>query len=133
MLRVKTKVDKSSIHGLGLFADEFIPGGTVTWEYDESVDVGFDKEIIESLNDLNKQYLLHFCYFDKELNKFILCADSQRYINHSKNKEKININSTLRKDVAAKDINPGEEFLCDYGLFDPEYFKRLGISESKLL
>jgi SET domain-containing protein len=133
MLRVKTKVDKSSIHGLGLFADQFIPSGTVTWEYDEMVDIGLSKEVIEGLDDLNRKYLLHFCYFDKNLDKFVLCADSQRYINHSKDRQKINIYSTPRKDVASKDIYPGEELLCDYALFDPEYFQRLGIPESKLI
>ncbi len=133
MLRVKTKVGISGIHGLGLFADQFIPKGTTTWEYDALVDVGFSKEILDGLNTLNKEYLLHFCYFDADLQKFVLCADSQRFINHSQDKTKINIFSTPKKDVASRDINIGEELLCDYNQFDSEYFKRMGIDESVLI
>lgn len=134
MLRVKTRVGVSDIHGLGLFADQFIPKGTTTWEYDPIVDVGFEKEVLDSLNNsLNKEYLLHFCYFDNDLQKFILCADSQRFINHSQDKTKINVISTPKRDIAARDIQSGEELLCDYNQFDPEYFRRMNIDESVLI
>lgn len=33
MLLIKTKLDLSKIHGVGLFADEFIAKGTKIWEY----------------------------------------------------------------------------------------------------
>lgn len=33
MLLVKTRLGISSIHGIGLFADELIPKGTVTWRF----------------------------------------------------------------------------------------------------
>ncbi len=41
MLLVKTKIGQSNISGIGVFADEFIPKGTVIWRYQE----GFDQMI----------------------------------------------------------------------------------------
>lgn len=130
MLKVKTTVKNSDIHGLGLFADEFIPKGTVTWQYESKFDTGFTQEEIDSLPETAKQFMLYYCYFDKELQKYILCSDNQRYINHSNTST--NINSTPRQDVAARDIQAGEEFLCDYVKFDDQYFSRLGLNVSDL-
>lgn len=132
MLRVKTCIRKSKINGLGLFADQHIPKGTVTWEFDKNFDPAFNKKQINKLLEIDKDYLLKYAYFDKTLNKYVLCSDNQRYINHSKNKSKRNINSTITKDIAARDIKKGEELLCDYNQFDPDYFKRVGIKEKNL-
>lgn len=132
MLRVKTKIGKSKISGFGLFADQFIPKGTVTWEYDTTFDPAFSKKQIDKLPEVDKDYLIKYAYLDKNLNKFVLCSDNQRYINHSEDKNKRNIKSTITKDVAIKDIKKGEELLCDYRGFDSDYFKRLGIPKKEL-
>ena len=129
MLKVKTKIGPSMTHGTGLFADQLIPKGTTTWEWDPSVDIALDVDFVESLPEIQKEYLLYYMYLDQEINKLILCSDNQRYINHSKT---TNIDSTPRRDVANRDIQPGEEFLCDYNLFDNTYFKRIGLDEAKL-
>lgn len=129
MLYVKTKIGPSKIHGTGLFADQFIPKGTTTWEWHENLDTTFTEEEVGALPELIRDYILYYAYRDEQLNKLVLCADSQRYINHSRN---TNITSTTRKDVAARDIEIGEELLCDYNLFDPTYFIRLGLDESTL-
>lgn len=130
MLKIKTKIKESKIHGIGLFADEFIPKGTITWSYDADFDVGFSKETIDSLTPLQKNYFLFYCYFDKSIQKFILCCDSQRFINHSQKLE--NILSETRMDIAARDIQPGEELLCDYNKFDSGYWERHGIDPQTL-
>lgn len=129
MLKVKTKIGPSNTHGTGLFADQFIPKGTTTWEWDPTMDISLDVDFVESLPSIQKEYLLYYMYLDQEINKLILCSDNQRYINHSKN---TNIDSTPRRDVANRDIQPGEEFLCDYNLFDNTYFKRIGLDETTL-
>ncbi len=133
MLRVKAKIGKSNIHGWGLFADQFIKAGTVTWKYDSSMDMCLTKEEIDNLPEINREYMYKYAYFDAELNKFVLCADDQRYINHSEKKELINIASTPRQDVASTDIQPGDEFLCDYFMFDSDYFARHGMSRQELI
>lgn len=129
MLRIKTFIKKSKIHGMGLFAAEFIPKGTITWKYEPLFDTAFTQEEIESLPELQKNYILYYAYLDKKLKKLVLCADNQRYINHSKN---TNIQSTPRKDIASKDIAKGEELLCNYNQFDNTYFKRMNLKEGEL-
>ncbi len=128
MLLVKTRIDVSSIHGIGLFANEFIPKGTVTWQYHEGLDLDLDKDTVDSLPETQKNVFLHYSYFDKERNKFIIPIDDLRFINHTKDNSKVNISSTPDQDVAARDINIGEELLCNYSLFDADYFDRIGIA-----
>lgn len=42
MLNVKASVKPSPINGLGLFADEDIKKGTITWKYNPRFDISFD-------------------------------------------------------------------------------------------
>ena len=44
MLLVKTKLGVSSVHGIGLFAAQFIPKGTATWEYHPDFDTSFGED-----------------------------------------------------------------------------------------
>ncbi|MES2213895.1 MAG: SET domain-containing protein-lysine N-methyltransferase [Patescibacteria group bacterium] len=132
MLQVKTKLKPSGIHGIGLFADQFIPKGTVTWKYEPRYDVAFTQEQIDALPQVQKDFLNFFTYLDKDLNKFILCSDNQRHINHAKTGELENIHSTPTEDIAARDIQEGQELLCDYNKFDSEYFDRMNIKHAEL-
>jgi SET domain-containing protein len=129
MLKIKNFIKRSEVHGTGLFAGEFIPKGTVTWDYDPEFDVAFTQEEVDTLPQLQRSYILYYAYLDKDINKLVLCADNQRYINHSKN---TNINSTPRQDVAGRDIQEGEELLCNYNQFDDTYFTRMNIKEEEL-
>lgn len=124
MLRVKTKLAQSSIDGIGLFADEFIPKGTVTWQYDPEFDVAFDEGALERIPEHVRGQFLKYSYFDHDLKKYILCSDDQRFINHSNNP---NIVSTPEKDVAVQDIQPGEEIVCDYAHYEHDWFERRGL------
>ena len=133
MLKVKTKIGKSRIHGTGLFAAQFIPKGTITWEYSPTFDMDISEKDINLMSSINKEYFIYYSYFDKKRNKFILCADNQRFINHTTSTKKENIISTPDMDVAFRDIEIGEELLCDYNKFDSDYFKRMNISINKLI
>ncbi len=132
MLRVRTKIGPSSVHGIGLFADEFIPKGTITWAYDAGYDASFTQEDLDHLPAPAKEAMLFYCYLDKGINKYILCADHLRHINHATISERENIVSTIREDRAARDIQPGEEMMCDYNKFDPDYFTRIGLTQADL-
>lgn len=130
MIRIKTKVGKSGIHGIGLFADQFIPKGTVTWEYDPRFDSSFTKEEVALMSEPARKQFLWYAYFDKELDKYVLCFDDQRFINHVE--EGYNILSTTRQDVAARDIEPGEELYCNYNMFDNTYWDLHHVDQSTL-
>lgn len=130
MLYIETKIGPSEIHGIGLFANQFIPKGTMTWKYSPEFDTGYTKEQVSRMSESSRKIFLWYAYFDFEQNKYILCMDDQRFINHSR--EKANIISTPDMDMAARDIEPGEELLCNYDLFDKTYWDRHGIDRSTL-
>lgn len=121
MLRVKTKLGQSGKDGIGLFADEFVPSGTVTWQYDPEFDVAFEENVITRIPKHVREQFLKYSYFDHSLKKYILCSDDQRFINHSNTP---NVLSTPEKDVAARDIHAGEEMTCDYTHYEHDWFQR---------
>ena len=91
MILVQTKLGKSSKHGIGLFADQFISKGTVTWKYNPLYDSAFTQEEVDRMSEPARKQFLHYAYFDKNLNKHVICFDDQRFINHSAVKKDINI------------------------------------------
>lgn len=128
MLRVRTKITQSSIEGVGLFADEFIPAGTITWQYDPEFDIAFDEDALKRIPEHVRGQFLKYSYFDHDIKKYILCSDDQRFINHSNTP---NIRSTPEKDVAARDIQIGEEIMCDYAHYEHDWFERRGLKREE--
>jgi SET domain-containing protein len=112
MLRVKTKTKKSNIHGIGLFADQYIKKGTLIWEFVEGFDMKFTEEEFEKLPRPTRDYIRN-CYGWKnpETGLIYLSGDEDRYVNHSYRPNMVN-------ERAAKNIKKGEELTEDYFEFD---------------
>ncbi|MGQ0698421.1 MAG: SET domain-containing protein [Panacagrimonas sp.] len=117
----------SPIEGIGLFADEFIPAGTVTWAYAPGLDGLYTEADLACMTPISRAQFLKYAYHDKALDRYVLCFDDQRFINHDGTNP--NIHSTPSQDVAARDIQPGEELTCDYRAYDVDWFERHGIDE----
>lgn len=62
MLLVKTKLGKSEIHGVGLFADEFIAKGTVIFK-ESFFTKHFTENEYNELSEIQKNFVNHYCYF----------------------------------------------------------------------
>jgi hypothetical protein len=60
MILVKTQLGPSTVHGLGLFAAEFIPKGTVIWEFREGVDHRIPKELVDELPEPARSTVRHY-------------------------------------------------------------------------
>ncbi|MEX0917548.1 MAG: SET domain-containing protein [Candidatus Paceibacterota bacterium] len=133
MLLIKTRIGVSSTHGIGLFAAEFIPKGTVTWEYHPNFDLSFTDEQVTKLPEVARKSLMHYSFFDTEIGKYVIPIDDLRFINHSEDQSRINIESTPHNDIAKRDIKEGEELFCDYNKFDDTYFDRIGLAKENLL
>lgn len=116
MLLVKTKIGPSSIHGTGLFADEFIPKGTIIWRFDERVDRLIDREAVETLPEPAKSHIYRYCGL-LENGKYLQTGDNDRYINHSDAPNTVS-RPFLEDLTAARDIQAGEEITEDYRVFD---------------
>jgi SET domain-containing protein len=122
MMLVKTRLGISSVHGIGVFADEFIARGTPMWKFQPGFDLVLTKEQMQSLSPACREQMEKYTYLDKVIGKYILCSDDGRFYNHS-NKPNTGMaqkNPNPEVDVALVDIHPGEEILCDYRTFTSE-------------
>jgi uncharacterized protein len=116
MLLVRTTLGNSLIHGIGVFATEFIPAGTPVWRFCEQFDFQRTREEFSQLPTLTKEWITTYGYLDYRLNTYIICVDDARFINHSKNSNLCADYSSDKFgiDVAARNIEPNEEILSDY-------------------
>ena len=83
MLIVKTRLGLSKIHGIGLFADQNIPKGTMVWEFDSLIDIYIPKSNLKKIPLSSQEQLLRYIFLDKIRKKYLLCGDDARFFNHS--------------------------------------------------
>src|SRR6267142_763230 len=128
MLTVKTKIGPSSIDGIGLFADQPIPKGTIVWKYDSSIDRLLSKEEVENLAKPLQDRFHNYAFFDKKYNKYMFCGDDGRFFNHSDTPNCDDSNDDIT--IALANIASGEELTVNYSAFygniddHKEIFKR---------
>lgn len=110
-MQVKTYLNISKIPnaGIGLFAAEFIPKGTIVWKMD-SMNNSYKEEEFKSMPNLYKEFINTYSF--KYNNQYILCVDNARFFNHSNtpNCGSIGDNCTM----AQVDINIGDELTDNY-------------------
>jgi len=116
MMLVPVRVGPSGIHGLGVFAVERIAQGMPVWRFTPGFDLDLDPALLAAQPAHFRNVMLHYGYVDPVLNRFILCCDDGRFINHSDSPNLRTDRSADRHgiDVAARDIAAGEELTIDY-------------------
>ncbi len=81
MLLVKTYLAKSPIHGLGVFAGEFIRKGTKIWRFVEGFDRCYSPKQFAKLPKSARDFIKQHGYrVDGEV---LLTVDHDRHMNHS--------------------------------------------------
>ena len=121
MLLVPTELRKSPIHGIGLFARERIAKGTVVWKFVEGFDAEFIAEQLAQLPKVAQDYLHFYAYISSATGNYILPSDNGRFFNHSDTPNVIRSNIPDGRDgadIAAQDIEAGEELLYNYNEFE---------------
>jgi SET domain-containing protein len=114
MLMVKTYLDRSPIHGLGVFASEFIRKETKIWRFVEGFDRCYTPKQFARLPKQAREYLKSYAYrVDGEI---LFTADNDHYINHSDDPNTYLKNGYV---LARRNIRKGEEITNDYREFDP--------------
>jgi SET domain-containing protein len=116
----------SSIHGVGLFAAEHIPAGTVVWRNLAEAQLVLDVDRVEWLEVAHPVYAA-FIKKHAFLRRFsqaayahyVLCLDDSRFMNHS---DTANLTEDPESfdSVANRDILVGEELTCNYREFDAD-------------
>ena len=116
MLLVRVRVDRSAIHGLGVFALELIAKDTPVWRFTPGFDLDVDPESVHIQPEPLRERLLHYGYIDPRLGRYILCCDDARFLNHS-DAPNLRPDFSLDRygvDIAARAITAGEELTVDY-------------------
>lgn len=128
MLLIRTVVRPSPIHGLGLFADQFVAAGEPIWRLDPRLDRIIPETELEALPPQVVEFLDVYAEYFPELGVLVLSGDNDRYTNHSDLPNTLVVlpNGPEAEVRAARDILPGEEITCDYGVIRTRAHGRWG-------
>jgi len=115
MLTVNTYLAPSPVHGIGLFAAEFIPAGSTVWKFNRYIDKIFKKEVFlaicSRLDTCSLRHLLNSSY--SRGGRFFYLTDNARFINHSQEYDNVCFMDDYTE-VALRDIQAHEELLENY-------------------
>ena len=123
MLTILASAKPSPIHGVGLFAEEFIPKGTITWRFDPVWDIVFPKDEVEKMPESQRRLIKFFAYFSSARQAYIYSIDDSRFLNHSThpNHDILPVPDEVELcNVSNRDIQIGEELTVDYRSFDDD-------------
>ncbi len=113
MLLVKTYLDKSPIHGVGVFAGEFIRKGTKIWRFVEGFDRFYSPKDFARLPKPARDFIKQHGYrVDGEI---LFTVDHDRHMNHSNDPNTYLHNGYA---IARCNIRKGVEITNDYREFD---------------
>lgn len=117
MLTVKTVLKSSAIHGLGLFAAQRIPAGTVVWHFDPAFDLHFPAAAYEAAPAVQKHHLDYYGFLSKATREHIYSIDDSRFMNHADTPNMVVTYGAGAGEptmVARRDIAAGEEITVSY-------------------
>lgn len=126
MLLVRTRLDRSPIEGIGLFAAEPIAEGAPVWRFSHAVDLILRPSILGELSPAAREQIEKYAYLDRRTGELILCGDDARFFNHAPTPNVVDDPHDPYLCIAARDIAAGEELVCDYYDFDHVAARKLG-------
>ena len=117
MMMVKSELRHSAVHGIGVFATDLIPKGTLVWKLDERFYVMLNQSELEGLPPLMREHFQIYSWPHMTRKGVLVCdIDNGRFMNHSDD-----ANTVFKDPVdawAIRDIQVGEEITCNYSEFD---------------
>lgn len=116
MLLIKTYLDKSPIHGIGVFAGETIRKDAKIWRFVYGFDRFYNRRTLAKLPKQAKDFIkLHGYQWGKEI---LLSMDHDTFMNHSDNP-----NTYFRSGyvLARCTIRKGTEITNDYRAFEAAF------------
>jgi len=113
MFLIDTYLDKSKIHGVGVFSKENVNKGRKIKEERPEFEMEFDKNKLPSM-PLALAKLIDTHAYERKLGSGILVLglDNEKYLNHSEDP------SVNDDGIALKNIKIGDEITIDYRDFD---------------
>lgn len=121
MIHIQYKLDKSGLHGIGLFTNQNIKKGQLIYTASPLLDVDITKKEFDSLDDKEKEEVQWWGFFDEPSQKWHVDFDVSKFINHS---YEANVTQVSGHDeaylVAARNIQSGEELTQNYLEFESQ-------------
>lgn len=120
MMLVRSRVAQSPIEGLGVYADEFIPSGTLLWQLNTGFVATFKRMDLEKFPSHIREFVEKYSFPDfGDESLLYVELDNGRFMNHS---ETPNTDFTaFHTGYAIRDIAVGEEITCNYYEFDSTF------------
>ena len=122
MLITPTYIDRSTIHGMGLFAAETIPPNTLIWKGTPYTYMPVSEETYQKMR--RELSPVSFSQIDKYWvnvkGTHYLCVDDARFINHSLEGCNTHYDSEKNELSSIREIQKGSEILENYDLFYPD-------------
>ena len=116
MLLVKTRLEASKIHGVGVFLLEPIKKGQAVTDDDPRAQIKFTPEEIEELPEALYLFIEDYAWPSApDRDEYILTIDNEKYMNHS---AQPNVD---QNGYAMRDIAIGEELTINYGGIDHRF------------
>lgn len=113
MFLIDTYLDKSKIHGVGVFSKENVKKGEKIKEVRPEFEIEFNSDNLPKMPLALAKFIYTHSY-ERELGSKILVIgiDNEKYLNHSDNP------SVNDEGIALKNIKIGDEITIDYRDFD---------------
>jgi SET domain-containing protein len=120
MMLVHTYVAPSSIEGVGIFAADPIPAGTLIWELAPQFDRLIKRGDVPSFPPVLRHFVERYSYpYPHDPEQLIVEIDNGRFMNHSEAPN--TVFSDPDAGYTVRDIEAGEELTCNYAEFDPGF------------
>jgi hypothetical protein len=113
MLLIKTRLDRSAIHGIGVFAMNDIEAGAPVWEFLPDFDSKWTINQFQNFPEQAKAYVIRHGFFDNGF--FFLDRDHSHFMNHANDANLVEgkTGHSTPGLVAARKISAGEELTCN--------------------
>ena len=119
MILVKTYLDKSKIHGIGLFANENIKSGAIIYKPSPGLDIKISDKDFSKLEKNCQKTIQHYGFKSKIDSMWHLAFDDIRFCNHSKKSNLFQREiDNIKCLVVNRDIKKDDELLQNYSEFE---------------
>ena len=115
MIADLSEIRQTENKGLGLFAKQFIPKGTLICFYCEKCK-NISENTYDSLSQEEKEYILEYVHAFEDGHVHIDC-DEAKHMNHSCNSSILPLDKGKGIDIVVRNIENGEEATYDYRVF----------------
>lgn len=120
MMLIPTYVAPSRIEGVGVFAAEDIPAGSIIWRLEPTLDRLLSKAQIAALPEVHQAFVERYGYpYPHDPSLTIVELDNGRFMNHSTAPNTRFSDPDIGLTRVA--IAAHEELTCDYAEFDPSF------------